>query len=164
MNIIVIIGKGARNLDYPSTRVVLNGGEYTGFVDNTGSFKVYVEKKGAYKLEVVNTVYTFEPVVVEITEIENASGDEEIRRKGQTAQIRPYLYNIKSGKGHRLVYPLQLEPSMRIQYFEVEQPFNPMSYLKNPMVIMVLVSGVLMFMMKRMPKQDLQEMQNMQQN
>ena len=131
-------------------------------MDNTGSFKIYVDKKGSYKLEVVNTVYTFEPVVVEINEIE-ASGEEDIRRKGQQAQIRPYLYNIKSGKGQRLVYPLQLEPSMRIQYFEVEQPFNPMSYLKNPMVIMVLVSGLLMFMMKRMPKQDLQEMQDMQQ-
>jgi len=137
--------------------VVVNGGEYTGFVDNAGSFKIYVDKKGSYKLEVVNTVYTFEPVVVEINEIEAAGGDEDtlLKRRNQQAQIRPYLYNIKSGKGQRLVYPLQLEPSMRIQYFEVEQPFNPMSYLKNPMVIMVLVSGLLMFMMKRMPKQDL---------
>ncbi len=65
---IYFIGKGARNLDYPSTRVVLNGGEYTGFVDNAGSFKIYVPKAGSYKLDVVNTQYTFEPVVVEITE------------------------------------------------------------------------------------------------
>lgn len=65
---ILLIDKGARNLDYPSTRVVLNGGEYTGFVDNAGSFKIYVPKAGSYKLDVVNTQYTFEPVVVEITE------------------------------------------------------------------------------------------------
>lgn len=47
---------------------MLNGGEYTGFVDNAGSFKIYVPKAGSYKLDVVNTQYTFEPVVVEITE------------------------------------------------------------------------------------------------
>lgn len=37
-----------------------------------------------------------------------------------------------------------------------------MNYLKNPMVIMVGVSALLMFMMKRMPKQEMEEMQNMQ--
>lgn len=69
------------------------------------------------------------------------------------------MYNIKSGKDYKLVYPLQLEPSHRIQYFEIEEPFNPLVYLQNPMVIMVGVSAMLMFMMKRMPKQDLEEMQ-----
>jgi ER membrane protein complex subunit 7 len=152
-------------LDYPSTRVVLNGGEYTGFVDNAGTFKIYVPKAGSYKLDVVNTQYTFEPVVVEITEPQHGEQqeDEIIGKRKEKAQIRPYLYSLKQGKGTRLVYPLQLEPSMRVQYFEVEQPFNPMVYLKNPMVIMVLVSGLLMFMMKRMPKQEMQEMQDMQQ-
>jgi hypothetical protein len=29
------------------------------------------------------------------------------------------MYNIKSGKDYRLVYPLDLEPSQKIQYFEV---------------------------------------------
>ncbi len=37
-----------------------------------------------------------------------------------------------------------------------------MQYLQNPMVIMVGVSGLLMFMMKRMPKQELEEMQSQQ--
>jgi Protein of unknown function (DUF2012) len=73
------------------------------------------------------------------------------------------MYNLKTGgKDQRLAYPLQLEPSMRIQYFDIEPPFNPLNYLKNPMVLMVGVSGLLMFMMKRMPKQELEQMQEMQ--
>lgn len=34
-----------------------------------------------------------------------------------------------------------------------------MTYLKNPMVIMVGMTVGLMFLMKQMPKQDLEEMQ-----
>lgn len=34
-------------------------------------------------------------------------------------QTRAYMYNIKSGKDFRLVYPLQLEPSSKVQYYEV---------------------------------------------
>lgn len=41
----------------------------------------------------------------------------------------------------------------------MEQPFNPMTWLKNPMVIMVGVSFVMMFMMKRMPKQEMEQME-----
>ena len=83
---------------------MLNGGQYTGFVDNAGTFKIYVESAGSYKLDVVNTHYTFEPVVVEITEPSSSEGESTGRK--EKALIRPYLYNIKSGKGQRLVYPL----------------------------------------------------------
>jgi hypothetical protein len=44
----------------------------------------------------------------------------------------------------------------------LEQPFNPMGMIKNPMVIMLGVSGLMMYMMKRMPKQELDSMQEMQ--
>jgi hypothetical protein len=37
---IFIIDKGLRNLDYSSTKVILNQGEYTGFVDNMGTFNM----------------------------------------------------------------------------------------------------------------------------
>ncbi len=36
----VIDNKGARGLDYSNTKVLLNGGQYQGFVDNMGNFKV----------------------------------------------------------------------------------------------------------------------------
>ena len=36
----IIDNKGARGLDYSNTKVVVNGGQYQGFVDNMGNFKV----------------------------------------------------------------------------------------------------------------------------
>eukprot|EP00347_Sterkiella_histriomuscorum_P009388 403341402 len=152
----VIDNKGLKHLDYSNTKVILNGGEFTGFVNNMGAFNIYVPKNGTYKLDVVNLNYHFESVIVEIL---NVDQNDEVAKK---RQIRAYMYNIKSGKDYKLVYPLQLEPSNRIQYFEIEEPFNPLVYLKNPMVLMVGVSAVLMFMMKRMPKQELEDMQQMQ--
>ena len=98
-------------------------------------------------------MYHFEPVVIDITRPEDLVGpigtaaDAEAKRR-----IPPVRAFLKTGRDVKLAYPLQLEPSMRMQYFEIEAPFNPLNYLKNPMVIMVGVSGLLMFMMKRMPK------------
>ena len=124
----------------------------------------YVEQGGVYKLEVQNLQYHFEPVVVEIAKPEDLVGPitTEGEAKRRPLAIRAFLYSLKNGRDAKLLYPLQLEPSMRMQYFEVEAAFNPLSYLKNPMVIMVGVSGILMFMMKRMPKQELEQMQEMQ--
>jgi len=36
----IVENKSARNLDFSSTKVVLNSGQYTGFVDNMGSFNM----------------------------------------------------------------------------------------------------------------------------
>jgi hypothetical protein len=52
--------------------------------------------------------------LVEVLEIDAPA--EESKKK---LQIRAYMFNLKSGKDFRLVYPVQLEPSSRIQYFEV---------------------------------------------
>lgn len=61
-----------RQLDYSSTKVILNGGEYTGFVNNMGAFNMYeylrqllfsyVDKTGVYKLDAINLNYHFESV------------------------------------------------------------------------------------------------------
>ena len=100
-------------------------------------------------------MYHFEPVVVEIAKPEDMVGpmgtDSEVNKR-RPPTVRAFLFSMKTGRDVRLAYPLQLEPSMRMQYFEIEPPFNPLNYLKNPMVIMVGVSGLLMWMMKRMPK------------
>lgn len=36
----VVENKAARHLDFSSTKVILNAGQYTGFVDNMGSFNM----------------------------------------------------------------------------------------------------------------------------
>jgi hypothetical protein len=44
-------------------------------------------------------------------------------------EVKAYLYNLKDGKGKRLVYPLNLEPSHIIQFFDPVPPFNPFALL-----------------------------------
>lgn len=60
----------------------------------------YVERNGTFKLDVVNLNYHFESVVVEILSVDE--NDEQAKKR----QIRAYMYNIKSGKDYKLVYPL----------------------------------------------------------
>lgn len=38
---VAFIDKGFKQLDYSNTKVIVNGGEYTGFVDNEGKFSMY---------------------------------------------------------------------------------------------------------------------------
>ena len=108
----------------------INSGQYSCLVDNLGNFRVEVPSTGNYKLEVFNLNYHFEPVIVEIYDEEFAPGK----------NTKAFLFNIKTEKDFRLVYPLQLDPSSRIKYFELETPFDPLVYMKNPFVIMIGVT------------------------
>ena len=120
-------------VDFSQTKISINSGEYNGLVDNTGKFKIVVPYPGFYKLEVHHLLVHFEPVVIEVIEEEFAPNK----------NIKAFLYNLKSGKDMRLKYPLELEPSSRYSYFEERPPFDPFVYLKNPFVIMIIMTLVL---------------------
>ena len=126
-------------IELHKTQIILNGGEYTCAVAQDGAFNVQVAPgAGVYKLEVYNLAYFFEPVVVEVFTEEFSPGK----------NIKSFLFNLKQGKdiSVRLAYPLHLEPTSRMQYFDEEIPFNPMNYLKNPMVLMIGVMLVMSLM------------------
>ena len=125
----------------------MNGGEYSCLVDNLGHFKVEVPSSGSYKLDVFNLNYHFEPVVVEIYDEEFSPGK----------NTKAFLFSLKHGKDFRLVYPLQLDPSSRISYFELEKPFDPIAYCKNPFVIMIGVTLVMSQLMKNMDPEEMKE-------
>ena len=113
--------------------MAINNGEYNGLVDNLGNFKVSVPTTGTYKVEIFNPSFYFEPVVVEISEEEFAPGKD----------TKAFLFSLTKGKDFRLMYPLVLDPSSKIQYFEPVPQFDPISYLKNPFVIMIGVTFLL---------------------
>jgi len=92
-------------------------------------------------LEIYDLIHQYDPVLVEV------SDSKEVKARG-------YLYDIRIGKGQKLAHPMVLQPSKLMNYFEVKEGFNPISYLKNPMTIMIIVSVGLMFFMKNMPKPD----------
>lgn len=115
-------------IDFRNLKISLNNGEYSGLVNNDGAFTIMVPDYAAsYKLQVTDLHYYFEPVVVEISDSAHSEGK----------FIKAFLYSLKDGKDYRLMYPLQLEPSSRINYFEDRVPFDPTTYLKNPFVWMI---------------------------
>jgi hypothetical protein len=63
-------------------------------------------------------------------------------------------------------YPLQLRPDAAISHFAAREPFDVMSYLKQPMVIMVLIMGFMALVMPKlmgnMSPEELAEMRRMQ--
>ena len=95
-----------------------------------GNFKIQVPSVGTYKVEVYNPYFFFEPVVVEIVEEEFSPGKD----------TKAFLYSLKNGKDFRLMYPLVLDPTSRLQYFEPQPQFDPFAYLKNPFVLMIGVT------------------------
>ena len=69
---------------------------------------------------------------------------------------------MKHGKDFRLVYPLVLDPSGKFGYFEIKAPFDPLSYLKNPFVIMIGVTLLMSQMMKGIDPEELKKSQESQ--
>lgn len=139
-------GKGSK----PSaTRVRLNGGLYTGIVRANSSFSLQDVPAGNYLLEIHNTDYTFHPVRVDV-------GNKE------RGKIRAQTMH----RNDRLPYPLILRPVVKTTYFQVIEPFNVWSYLKSPMVIMLIVMVGMVVIMPRMvnnmSEDDKEEMKRMQ--
>ena len=69
------------------------------------------------------------------------------------------MFSLKHGKDFRLVYPLVLDPSGRFGYFEIKPPFDPLSYMKNPFVIMIGVTLLMSQMMKGIDQEELKKSQ-----
>lgn len=138
--------KGAP-LEYRNLHISINGGEFNGMVDMLGNFQIALPSAGLYKLEVLHMNYYFEPVVVEVHEEEFSPGK----------NVKAFLYSINSGKDFRLKYPLELEPSSRVAYFDERPPFDPLTYLKNPFVIMIGMTFFLSQMTKGMDKDDMKQ-------
>lgn len=78
-----------------STRILVNGGEYIGFVRKDGSFYVNNVPSGSYVLDILNPDYTFEPVRVEI----NSKGKFRARKVNfiqSTVVQLPYPLRVKA--------------------------------------------------------------------
>lgn len=125
---------GASRVRNAAPRVYLNGGEYSAIVRMDGSFTIpEVPVGAAYLLEIVHHGLFFEQVRVSILR----NGD-----------VRASLINAMNGRNDALPYPLFLEAKGRHQYFEIREGFNFGMIWKNPMILMMGFSMVMMFMMK----------------
>ena len=114
-------------------------------------------KSGSYKIELFHQSFFFDPVLVDIL------SEETLEAYPSKKQISAYMYKTKdASKGVRLVYPLQLEPSHIIRYFDIEEPFNPLVFIKDPYFMMIGFGILMTYMMKAVPKDEMEEYQKQQ--
>ena len=149
-----IDNKGIQALQYHEIQLKVvgaNGFNKIGFVNADGKFNIYVGEPGVYKLEAFHLLFFFEPVIVDIL------SEEKMLQNPSKKQIQAFIYKMNgAAKGVRLLYPLQLDPSHKVRYFDIEEPFNPIQYLKSPYVLMMGLPLLMTVMMKAVPKEEME--------
>jgi hypothetical protein len=135
-----------------ATRVIVNYGEYLGFLRRDGTFEVSNLPAGSYLVEVTNPGYFYEPIRVDV----NSKG-----------KIRARKVNyIQTSAVHQLAYPLKMKPKGPFRYFQVRETWRVTDMLFNPMVLMMVVPLLLIMVLPKMMNaadpETQREMQNMQ--
>jgi hypothetical protein len=120
-----------------TARIMLNHGEFSTYSRVDGSFSIYNVPPGIHVLDVQSTVYHFGQVKIQL--LEDAM---------DTPKCLEYLY--PGAKKQAIKHPLVLKAIATYQYFEEKKGFSIFSILKNPMVMMMGFSAVLMFLMPKM--------------
>mmetsp|Transcript_115046 Transcript_115046/g.279208 ORF Transcript_115046/g.279208 Transcript_115046/m.279208 type:complete len:238 (+) Transcript_115046:19-732(+) len=132
----------------PSTKISVNGGEFTTYTRSDGTFKVPDVPAGRHMVEAYSREYVFPVARLQITE------------KGERAV---YMYRLPGSERVKGKHPLQMEAIMPANFFEVREPFNIFGMLKSPMVIMMLVMvGMIVCMPKMMDNMDPEQKKEME--
>lgn len=120
-----------------TTRITLNNGEYTTYSRVDGSFIMFEVPPGIHQLDIHSPTYHFGQVKIQLLEeAMDAPKCLEYAYPGAMKQV--------------LSYPLVLYPHATYEYFEKRRGFSIFSLLKNPMVLMMIFSGGLMFLMPKL--------------
>ncbi|KLO07575.1 hypothetical protein SCHPADRAFT_641811 [Schizopora paradoxa] len=124
--------------DVGHSRIVLDNGKYQGGLRRDGSFSIYDVDEGSYILSVVSHDYVFDSLRIDVRPDSNSK-----------PQVRPYV----AGTPHNppstiaLPYPITLTPRIKNVYFLDREAFNLLAMLRNPMILMMVVTGGLVMAM-----------------
>ena len=118
---------------FVNARVLLNGGESVGVIRADGSFQLHNVLAGrSYTIDVSMPEYQFATVRVDIS-----------NKVGQKGKMKASLASTKA----KLAYPLVLKPTIKTEYFQKREPVNFFGMLKNPMVIMMGITLLMVVVM-----------------
>eukprot|EP01054_Gregarina_sp_Poly1_P002322 Gregarina_sp_Poly_1__2321@NODE_161_length_12274_cov_73_089211_g143_i0_p8_GENE_NODE_161_length_12274_cov_73_089211_g143_i0NODE_161_length_12274_cov_73_089211_g143_i0_p8_ORF_typecomplete_len227_score30_99DUF2012/PF09430_10/2_4e12CarbopepD_reg_2/PF13715_6/0_0012CarboxypepD_reg/PF13620_6/0_0045_NODE_161_length_12274_cov_73_089211_g143_i055916271 len=108
-------------------------------VDSSGDFELPTLEKGEYLLEVEHIAYKFQPVLISVDQ-----------------ETSIFKVEWHTGVRHISGYlpTLTLRPERFDSPYPTPEGFNVFKYLKNPMVIMLLVTGFLGVVMPRLMDAD----------
>ncbi|CAH0551735.1 unnamed protein product [Brassicogethes aeneus] len=134
-----------------NTRILINGGEFRGFVKKDGSFLINNVPSGSYVMEILNPDYTFEPLRVEI----NSKG-----------KFRARKVNFIQSTVVPVPYPLKVKALTNTRYFQVREQWRLTDFIFNPMVMMMFLPLVLIMILPKMmndpeTKKEMEQIQNL---
>ena len=120
-----------------STKIALNNGEMVTYSKLDGSFAFYNVPPGVHLLDVHSHELHFGQVKVQI--LEEAS---------ESPKCIEYPY---PGATKMVIkHPIHLKAHAKYEYFQPRQGFSPTVLLKNPMMLMMMFSIVMMFLMPKL--------------
>mmetsp|Transcript_115165 Transcript_115165/g.332684 ORF Transcript_115165/g.332684 Transcript_115165/m.332684 type:complete len:214 (-) Transcript_115165:7-648(-) len=132
-----------------TTRITLNNAEYSTYSRSDGSFVIYDVPPGIHQLDVQSTIFHFGQVKVQLLE-----------ESLDAPNCLEYAY--PGAAKTAIKYPLELIAHATYDYYEPKRGFSIFGLLKNPMVLMMLVSaGLMVGMPKLMEGLDPEEKEQM---
>lgn len=120
-----------------TTKIALNDGERITYSKPDGSFSFYKVPPGIHLLDVHSYTFNFGQVKIQLLE-ESMDAPKCIE------------YPYPGAPKQVMKHPLNLKAHASFQYFEEKKGFAIGSILKNPMMLMMLVSVGMMFLMPKM--------------
>lgn len=139
-----------RSAKLATTEVVLNGGEYRTFTRIDGSFIFHDVKPGVYLLDVHSVEYYFTQVKINLP-------------KAVDDPIQCVEFRYPGAPKQAVAYPLRLVASSKKQYFEQREQMGIHTLFRNPMMLMLVATGLIVVVMpKLMENMDAEEMKKMQ--
>jgi len=133
-----------------NTRILINYGEYVGFVREDNTFVINNIPPGSYIVEVANKDYIFEPFRVDVTS------------KGKIRARK--LLHLQPSSVVGVPYPLKFVSKQPAQYFKAREQWRVTDFLMNPMVLMMVVPFLLIMVLPKLINTSDPEVQREMQN
>ncbi|KAJ7666410.1 hypothetical protein B0H17DRAFT_1089690 [Mycena rosella] len=134
-------------------KVILDSGKYKGNVLRDGGFSIPDVPVGTYILSVVSHDYVFDQLRVDVLE--------------STFEIRPYSVGTPLNPASPILLPqISLLPRVQHVYLVPVDSFNILGMLQNPMMLMMVFGGAMVFampyLMKNMDPETMKEFKESQ--
>jgi len=121
-----------------STLITLNNGEYKTYsTAQDGSFSFYNIPAGVHVLDVQSHIYHFSQIKIQL-----------LPENNMEPNCIEYVY--AGSTKYAIPHPLILNAHATYEYFESRPTFSPFWIFKNPMILMMIVSGGFMLLMPYM--------------
>ncbi|CAI5446038.1 unnamed protein product [Caenorhabditis angaria] len=134
-----------------TSRILLNHGQYLGFVREDCTFRVDNVPSGTYIVQIENIDFVFEPIRVDITS------------KGKMRARK--LSVMQPNNVNQLPYPLKLSVRGPARYFRKREEWRVTDMLFSPMVLLMAFPLIVMLIIPKMTANDPElkkEMEQMQ--